>query len=245
MGLSPAGALGQRWPGGGFCPARCVFVTPGHRQRRRRGAGGAGGEGTPGRLGRASAGGARGCPERVRGPSEPRDPDPGLGRTTCSRRAGKPAPPRGVCGRAEAGEHPIACDCFFAILSQGGRRAGRGSGAGTLGVPLGGTRRVGGLLGVAGRLSGTVSPFRVEQGAPPRHAHGDLTSLAPHKRLPEILVVPRDALQADALPSEPPGKPSISETVRCCFGALKSSSTSSLCLSAEKNSVRGTVIDKR
>ena len=26
-------------------------------------------------------------------------------------------------------------------------------GAGTLGVPLGGTRRVGGLLGVAGRLS--------------------------------------------------------------------------------------------
>ena len=53
------------------------------------------------------------------------------------------------------------------------------------------------------------------------------------------------ALQADALPSEPPGKPSISETVRCCFGALKSSSTSSLCLSAEKNSVRGTVIDKR
>ena len=34
------------------------------------------------------------------------------------------------------------------------------SGAGTLGVPLGGTRRVGGLLGVAERLSGTVSlPF--------------------------------------------------------------------------------------
>ena len=29
---------------------------------------------------------------------------------------------------------------------------------------LGGTRRVGGLLGVAGRLSGTVSPFRAEQG---------------------------------------------------------------------------------
>ena len=27
-----------------------------------------------------------------------------------------------------------------------------------------GTRRVGGLLGVAGRLSGTVSPFRAEQG---------------------------------------------------------------------------------
>ena len=27
---------------------------------------------------------------------------------------------------------------------------------------------------------------------PPRHAHGDLTSLAPHERLPEILVVPRE-----------------------------------------------------
>ena len=40
----------------------------------------------------------------------------------------------------------------------------RGSGAGTLGVPLGGPRCVGGLLGVAGRLSGTVSPFRSEQG---------------------------------------------------------------------------------
>ena len=39
----------------------------------------------------------------------------------------------------------------------------RGSGAGTLGVPLGGPRRVRGILGVAGRLSGTVSPFRAEQ----------------------------------------------------------------------------------
>ena len=40
----------------------------------------------------------------------------------------------------------------------------RGRGAGTLGVPLEGTRRVGELLGVAGRLSGTVSHFRAEQG---------------------------------------------------------------------------------
>ena len=40
----------------------------------------------------------------------------------------------------------------------------RGRGAGTLGVPLGGTRHVRGLWGVAGRLSGTVSPFRAEQG---------------------------------------------------------------------------------
>ena len=29
---------------------------------------------------------------------------------------------------------------------------------------------------------------------PPRHAHGDLTSLAPHERLPEILVVPREKI---------------------------------------------------
>ena len=39
----------------------------------------------------------------------------------------------------------------------------RGRGAVTLGVAIGGTRRVGGLWGVAGRLSGTVSPFRAEQ----------------------------------------------------------------------------------
>ena len=33
---------------------------------------------------------------------------------------------------------------------------------------------------------------REPERAPPRHAHGDLTSLAPHERLPEILVVPRE-----------------------------------------------------
>ena len=32
---------------------------------------------------------------------------------------------------------------------------------------------------------------REPQRAPPRYAQGDLTSLAPHERLPEILVVPR------------------------------------------------------
>ena len=32
----------------------------------------------------------------------------------------------------------------------------------------------------------------VPMAALPRHAHGDLTSLAPHERLPEILVVPRE-----------------------------------------------------
>ena len=56
-----------------------------------------------------------------------------------------------------AGESPL-------LSRSGGEKGLRGSGAGTLGVPLGGTRLVGGLLGVAGRLSGTVSPFRAEQG---------------------------------------------------------------------------------
>ena len=38
----------------------------------------------------------------------------------------------------------------------------------------------------------TKSRTRLSNCAPPRHAHGDLTSLAPHERLPEILVVPRE-----------------------------------------------------
>ena len=51
------------------------------------------------------------------------------------------------------------------LLSQsGGEKGLRGSVAGTLGVPLWATRRVGGLLGLAGRLSRTVSPFRAEAG---------------------------------------------------------------------------------
>ena len=43
-------------------------------------------------------------------------------------------------------------------------RGGLAGRQGRLPPPLEGTRRVGGLLGVAGRLSGTVSPFRAEQG---------------------------------------------------------------------------------
>ena len=38
--------------------------------------------------------------------------------------------------------------------------------------------------------------------APPRHAHGDLTSLAPHERLPEILVVPREKTPTGTFPWE-------------------------------------------
>ena len=46
-----------------------------------------------------------------------------------------------------AGESPL-------LSRSGGEKGLRGSGAGTLGVPLGGPRRVGGLLGVAGRFLG-------------------------------------------------------------------------------------------
>ena len=42
-------------------------------------------------------------------------------------------------------------------------------------------------------------------GAPPRHAHGDLTSLAPHERLPEILVVPREKTPTGAAARGNPG----------------------------------------
>ena len=56
-----------------------------------------------------------------------------------------------------AGESPL-------LSRSGGEKGLRGSGAGTLGVPLRGPRRVEGHLGVAGRMSGTVSPFRAEQG---------------------------------------------------------------------------------
>ena len=38
-------------------------------------------------------------------------------------------------------------------------------------------------------------------GMHPRHAHGDLTSLAPHERLPEILVVPREKTPTGAAPT--------------------------------------------
>ena len=54
-----------------------------------------------------------------------------------------------------AGESPL-------LSRSGGEKGLRGSGAGTLGVPLEGTWRVEGLLGVEGRLSGTVSPFRAD-----------------------------------------------------------------------------------
>ena len=43
------------------------------------------------------------------------------------------------------------------------------------------------------KLTGPVT--REPGRAPPRHAHRDLTSLAPQERLPEILVVPGDAMK--------------------------------------------------
>ena len=51
----------------------------------------------------------------------------------------------------------------------------------TLGVPLEGTRRVGELLVVAGSLSGTVSPFRGEQGTSletPSRARGEMVPMS-------------------------------------------------------------------
>ena len=51
-------------------------------------------------------------------------------------------------------------------------------GAGNLGVPLGGTRRVGGLLGVAGRLSGPLRPSGRNRGLPLRRRRGQGPHLA-------------------------------------------------------------------
>ena len=64
--------------------------------------------------------------------------------------------------------------------------------AGTLGVPLGGTRRVGGLLGVAGRLSGAVSPFRAEQGTS-LVATGEAIPLRGLEGVPGLPGAPQDA----------------------------------------------------
>ena len=47
----------------------------------------------------------------------------------------------------------------------------------------------------------------------PRHAHGDLTSLAPHERLPEILVVPREKTPTGAA-ARPQGSPASSSVWR-------------------------------
>ena len=52
---------------------------------------------------------------------------------------------------------------------------------------LGGTRRVWGLFGVAGRLSGTVSPFRADLGFPSRRG---LTPRGSLECNPEIPVFP-------------------------------------------------------
>ena len=68
----------------------------------------------------------------------------------------------------------------------------------------GGTRRVGGLLGVAGRLSGTVSPFRAEQGtsleqSPGREAALAWASLA--QRFPASSVLAREGAGCGSVPS--------------------------------------------
>ena len=39
--------------------------------------------------------------------------------------------------------------------------------------------------------------------ARPRHAHGDLTCLAPHERLPEVLIMPREKTPMGAVKKYP------------------------------------------
>ena len=63
-------------------------------------------------------------------------------------------------GGAESGQESQASSCLRKGTPLASRVAQGVSGPSSSCVPLGGTRRVGGLLGVAGRLSGTVSPFR-------------------------------------------------------------------------------------
>ena len=48
------------------------------------------------------------------------------------------------------------------------------------------------LEGLTVKLKLWYFGYLMQRAAPPSHAHGDLTSLAPHERLPEILVVPRE-----------------------------------------------------
>ena len=52
------------------------------------------------------------------------------------------------------------------------------------------------------RAAAPVGVF--SQRAPPRYAQGDLTSLAPHERLPEIPVVPREKPHTGAAARENP-----------------------------------------
>ena len=53
--------------------------------------------------------------------------------------------------------------------------------------------------------------------APPRHAHGDLTSLAPHERLPELPVIPREKPNTGATDRENPRDAPIFATWRPSF----------------------------
>src|SRR5574337_2177554 len=45
---------------------------------------------------------------------------------------------------------------------------------------------------------------REQRRAPPRHSHGDPTSLAPHERLPDLAVVPREKPPTGAAAREQP-----------------------------------------
>ena len=71
----------------------------------------------------------------------------------------------------EGNGNPLQYSCLgnsmAEVLSRsGGEKGLRGSGAGTLGVPLGGTRRVGGLLVLSSRDAGLLEPPERPQGSP-------------------------------------------------------------------------------
>ena len=73
--------------------------------------------------------------------------------------------------------------------------------------------------------------------APPRHAHGDLTSLAPHERLPEILVVPRDTESEIERKPEVPAFPGDEALFHCAkpSGVLRGPANSSASLICQKH----------
>ena len=88
----------------------------------------------------------------------------------------------------------------------------RGSGAGNLGVPLKGTRRVGGLLGVAGSCQGPSRPSGRNRGLPLRRRRGQGPHLAKrwdHVVFLELRRHSRVTTGISAFPGVGPGKPNL------------------------------------
>ena len=62
--------------------------------------------------------------------------------------------------------------------------------------------------------------------APPRHSHGDPTSLAPHERLTDLAVVPREKLHTGAAAPEPPRDSPVIAEMRAFVSCMASRPTS-------------------